>query len=143
MVLPSLRRSILNFVKSFDVVGDCCCPPGVGVDQVALEVAFAAEFIVVFSVHLELNIHAAFKNFRDAGCYRKMVSQLQRPNELDVRRFDHPAKTTLHERLHRHYVVALHLIEPGRENVVEIPARVDVAVHVDVVRSNLHLRRES
>ena len=40
------------------------------------------------------------------------------------------------------FVATLHLIEPGREDVVEIPARMDVAVHVDVVRSNLHLRRE-
>jgi hypothetical protein len=79
-----LRRSILNFVKSFDVVRDRCCPSGINVDQVAFEVALAAEFAVVLSIHFKLNMDAAFKDFRNAGGYRKMVSELQWSNELDV-----------------------------------------------------------
>lgn len=120
-----------------DPVRDGFRPAGGEGDHGVIAIALAGQFGGVVSMDFELDADARAGEGIDPGADGEAVAETERAFEIDMGGLDDPAVAGLEEFFHGHAVAAAHLVIAGGQDIIEVAAAMDVAVHVQVVGADL------
>ena len=109
--------------------------PGGGGQRV-IAMAVAHPFTGRELINLKRHAAACVRKMLDPSADHHPITPPQRPLELYARRGHEPAKAQSAKGLHRHFIVAVHLLKPRRQHVVEIAGAVHMLIQVDIVGSD-------